>query len=42
MTTSAARGAVGDERPAGTERWRCIYHCRDVEDENVIISFGFF
>ena len=32
----------GDERPAETERWRRIYHCRDVEDENVIISFGFF
>jgi hypothetical protein len=30
------------ERPEGTERWRRIYHCRDVEDENVVVSFGFF
>lgn len=32
----------GDERPAGTERWRRVYHCRDVEEENVVVSFGFF
>lgn len=32
----------GGERPEGTERWRRIYHCRDVEDENVVVSFGFF
>ena len=32
----------GGERPAGTERWRRIYHCRNVDDENVVVSFGFF
>jgi len=37
-----AAWAGGDERPAGTERWRRVYHCRDVEDENVVISFGLF
>ena len=24
------------------EHWRRIYHVRDVADENVVISFGFF
>jgi hypothetical protein len=38
----AAWGGGGGERPAGTERWRRVYHCRDVEDENVVISFGLF
>jgi hypothetical protein len=28
--------------PGGTERWSRVYHCRDVEDENVVVSFGFF
>jgi hypothetical protein len=32
----------GGGRPEGTERWTKIYHCRDVDDENVVISFGFF
>jgi hypothetical protein len=32
----------GGERPAGTERWTRVYHCRDFEDENVVVSFGFF
>jgi hypothetical protein len=33
---------VAASGPAGTERWRRIYHCRDVDDENVVVSFGFF
>ena len=32
----------GGERPPGTERWTRVYHCRDVDDENVVVSFGFF
>jgi hypothetical protein len=32
----------GEERPEGFDRWKRIYHCRDVEDENVVVSFGFF
>ena len=32
----------GGDRPAGSERWRRVYHCRDVADENVVVSFGFF
>ncbi len=33
----------GEEgRPEGAERWTSVYHCRDVEDENVVVSFGFF
>ncbi|MBA3420506.1 MAG: hypothetical protein H0U12_01185 [Thermoleophilaceae bacterium] len=33
----------GEEgRPKGAERWTSVYHCRDVEDENVVVSFGFF
>jgi len=35
-------GTTEGERPEGTERWRRVYHCRDVEDENVVISFGLF
>jgi hypothetical protein len=31
-----------DEAPPGAERWTSVYHCRDVEDENVVVSFGFF
>ncbi|HEX4837025.1 MAG TPA: hypothetical protein VFV03_00660 [Solirubrobacteraceae bacterium] len=25
-----------------TARWKRIYHVRDLEDENIVISFGFF
>jgi hypothetical protein len=32
----------GDEDPPGGGRWNPIYHCRDVDDENVVVSFGFF
>jgi hypothetical protein len=32
----------GDERLEGAERWNPVYHCRDVTDENVVISFGVF
>jgi len=38
----SAWGGGSDGRPEGTERWVRVYHCRDVEDENVVISFGFF
>jgi hypothetical protein len=31
-----------DEAPPGAERWTSVYHCRDVTDENVVVSFGFF
>jgi len=37
-----AWGGGEEGRPPGTERWRRVYHCRDVEDENVVVSFGFF
>jgi len=32
----------GQERPKGAERWTRVCHCRDVRDENVVVSFGFF
>ena len=35
-------GTTEGERPEGSERWRRVYHCRDVDDENVVVSFGFF
>jgi hypothetical protein len=35
-------GSSEGERPEGTERWRQVYHCRDVDNENVVVSFGFF
>ena len=38
----SAWGGGEEGRPEGTERWRRVYHCRDVEDENVVVSFGFF
>ncbi len=28
--------------PEVIERWRPIYHARDVNDRDVVISFGFF
>jgi hypothetical protein len=31
-----------DGMPEGAERWTRVYHCRDVTDENVVVSFGFF
>lgn len=31
-----------DAAPEGAERWARVYHCRDVADEDVVISFGFF
>src|SRR5687768_4439007 len=36
----SAWGSV-EETPEA-ERWTSVYHCRDVEDENVVVSFGFF
>ena len=36
-----ARGAQ-EPPPEVREHWRRIYHVRDVADENVVISFGFF
>jgi hypothetical protein len=35
-------GTTEGERPEGSERWRRVYHCRDVDDENVVVSFGLF
>ena len=35
-------GTNEGERPEGSERWRRIYHCRDMDDENAVVSFGFF
>ncbi len=32
----------GDAAPKVIERWRPIYHVRDVSDPDVVISFGFF
>lgn len=32
----------GDAAPQVLARWRPIYHVRDVEDPDVVISFGFF
>lgn len=32
----------GDAPSEVMARWKRIYHVRDVEDENVVISFGFF
>jgi hypothetical protein len=37
-----AWGGDGDEAPEGAEQWNPIYHCRDVNDENVVVSFGMF
>lgn len=31
-----------DSVPEGAERWTRVYHCRDVQDEDVVVSFGFF
>lgn len=39
----AAWGGMDEEPPPEVrERWRRVYHVRDVTDENVIISFGLF
>ncbi len=40
----AFRGAwdPSDAPPEVIGRWKRIYHVRDVQDENVVISFGFF
>jgi len=32
----------GDAAPEVIERWRPIYHARDVNDPDVVISLGFF
>jgi hypothetical protein len=32
----------GDATPEVIARWRPIYHVRDVADQDVVISFGFF
>jgi hypothetical protein len=31
-----------DAPPAGLERWNPVYVCRDVSDENVVLTFGMF
>jgi hypothetical protein len=38
----AAWDPGADADPAIFGRWNPIYHVRDVDDENVVISFGFF
>jgi hypothetical protein len=37
-----AWGGGEDEMPEGAEKWNPVYHCRDVSDENVVVSMGFF
>ncbi len=32
----------GDVPPEVIGRWKQVYHARDVNDENVVISFGMF
>src|SRR5688500_11134871 len=32
----------GDAPEELVKRWSPVYHCRDVNDENVVVSFGFF
>ncbi len=32
----------GEQLPEGIERWTRVYQCRDVNNENVVLSFGFF
>lgn len=32
----------GDAAEEVIGRWKNVYHCRDVDDENVVLSFGFF
>lgn len=41
MTRSALAGSRRCA-PEVTARWKRIYHVRDLEDENIVISFGFF
>jgi hypothetical protein len=39
------RVAWGRQMEASAEeakRWNPVYHCRDVEDPNVVVSFGLF
>lgn len=31
-----------DRPPEGAERWNPVYVCRDVDDENVVLTFGMF
>ena len=31
-----------DTPPAGAGRWNPVYVCRDVRDENVVLTFGMF
>jgi hypothetical protein len=38
-TFEAANNAVPEEI---VKRWKKVYVCRDVTDENVVLSFGFF
>jgi len=43
-TFDAFRDAWGprDAPPAGAERWDPVYVCRDVRDEDVVLTFGMF
>jgi hypothetical protein len=37
-----AWGGGSDEMPEGAEKWNPVFHCRDINDENVVVSMGFF
>ena len=32
----------GDDTPEAMRRWTRVYHCRDVADPDVVLSFGLF
>lgn len=32
----------GTDAPEALKRWKKIYHCRDLANPDVVISFGFF
>ncbi len=38
----SAWGRVMEASPEEAKRWNPVYHCRDVDDENVVVSFGLF
>lgn len=39
---AAFEGSVQEIPDEISKRWKQVYVCRDVTDENVILSFGFF
>jgi hypothetical protein len=38
----AVWGAGQEEHPAIASRWNPVYMTRDVNDENIVVAFGFF